>query len=214
MEILTLKSKVKLGCNRCDRCCVYRGDIRLVPTTVCRIAKHLKMPIKEFLEKYADRIDIKEPEYVFKTVGEIRKCILYSDEIKGCTINSVKPMQCIMFPLVPENLKRDYFWDNGQCNYIPEKETTVNEWLNGNNKLYKRNKKIYMLWIKFLEWIQTKWHNLNKEQKDKIYEMLFLDYNCKLRNIKRQFIKNLYKVEKYIKQIEKEKNNGTHNESK
>ena len=211
MDILTLKSKVKLGCNRCDKCCVYRGDIRLTPTTVSRIAKHLKMDIKDFLEKYADRIDDKEPEYVFKTIGKNRKCILYSDEIMGCTINTVKPMQCIMFPLVPENLKRDYFIDNGQCNYIPEKEITVDEWLNGNNKLYKRNKNIYMLRIKFLEWIQTKWYLLSKEEIDEVYRILFENYNLK-RNTKRQFIRNLYKTEKYI--IEKEKSYGTHNELK
>ena len=28
-ELLTLKSKVELGCDRCDTCCKYRGDIRL-----------------------------------------------------------------------------------------------------------------------------------------------------------------------------------------
>ena len=77
--------------------------------------------------------------------------------------------------------------------------------------LYKRNKNIYMLWIKFLEWIQTKWYLLSKEEIDEVYRILFENYNLK-RNTKRQFIRNLYKTEKYI--IEKEKSYGTHNELK
>ena len=57
MDILTLKSKVKLGCNMCDKCCIYRGDIRLLPINVCRISEYLNISIKEFLEKYTDRLE-------------------------------------------------------------------------------------------------------------------------------------------------------------
>lgn len=31
MEIVTINSKVKLGCNICDKCCINRGDIKLTP---------------------------------------------------------------------------------------------------------------------------------------------------------------------------------------
>lgn len=114
-DILTLKSKEKLGCNRCEKCCIYRGDIRLTPINVCNISRFLNISIKEFLEKYTNRLKDSEPELVLKTVGELRECILYDKKIKGCGIHKVKPMQCVMFPLVPENLKRDYFYNSNQC---------------------------------------------------------------------------------------------------
>ena len=41
MDILTLKSKVRLGCTRCEKCCIYRGDIRLNPLNICKISKYL-----------------------------------------------------------------------------------------------------------------------------------------------------------------------------
>ena len=109
MDILTLKSKVKLGCNMCDKCCIYRGDIRLLPINVWRISKYLNISVKEFLEKYTDRPEGNKLELVLKTTGELRQCILYDEPGKKCGIHPVKPLQCVMFPLVPENLKRDYF---------------------------------------------------------------------------------------------------------
>ena len=115
MDILTLKSKVKLGCNLCDKCCIYRGDIRLLPINVWRISKYLNIPVKEFLNKYTERPENNNLELVLKTTGELKQCILYDENEKKCGIHPVKPLQCVMFPLVPENLKRDYFVDSGQC---------------------------------------------------------------------------------------------------
>ena len=41
-EVLTLKSKTNLSCKICDRCCKYRGDIKLAPISVLEISKFLK----------------------------------------------------------------------------------------------------------------------------------------------------------------------------
>lgn len=208
MDILTLKSKVKLGCNMCDKCCVYRGDIRLLPINVCRISKYLNISVSEFVEKYTDRVEESKLELVLKTVGELRQCILYDNNIKGCGIHKVKPMQCVMFPLVPENLKRDYFYDSGQCRLEDAKEITVNEWVNGNNKIYSKNKKICMEWIQFIEWSQTKINEFSDNEIDELNKVLFENYNLKKLNLVGQMKKNMYKVEKIIK--EKTKNKNTH----
>lgn len=199
MDILTLKSKIKLGCNLCDKCCVYRGDIRLTPLNVCNISKYLKMPIKDFLNKYTDRLKENEPEIVLKTVGNLKQCILYDEKGQKCGIHPVEPMQCLMFPLVPENLKRDYFINSEQCYFKDAKEITVNEWLNGNNNLYKKNKKICMEWVSFIEYIQPKWEKIKKEDKQKIYEILFENYDLKKFNLKKQMKENMKQVLSMIK---------------
>ena len=200
MDVLTLKSKVKLGCNLCDKCCVYRGDIRLLPINVWRISKYLNIPINEFLEKYTDRPQNNILELVLKTKGEKKQCILYDEIGKKCGIHSVKPLQCVMFPLVPENLKRDYFYDSGQCRIENTPEITVDEWLNGNNKIYNKNKKICMEWILFIEWAQNEIKNISKEEIDELYRILFEKVNLKKRNDIKQMKKNMWEAEKIIKQ--------------
>lgn len=200
MEILTLKSKIKLGCNLCDRCCVYRGDIRLLPINVWRISKYLKISVKEFLEKYTDRPENNKLELVLKTTGDLKQCILYDESGKKCGIHPVKPLQCVMFPLVPENLKRDYFYDSGECRLEDAKEITVNEWVNGNNKIYSKNKKICMEWIMFIEWAQMKINEFSDKEIDELYKILFEKYNPKKWNVIRQMKKNMWEVEKIIKQ--------------
>lgn len=203
MDILTLKSKDKLGCNRCEKCCIYRGDIRIIPINACKISNFLKIPIKEFLQKYTDRLPDNKLELVLKTTGDLKECILYDKKIKGCSIHKVKPMQCVMFPLVPENLKRDYFYNSNQCYLKDTKEITVNEWVNGNNKIYSKNKKIYIKWIKFIEWIQPQLDNVSNDQLEEFYRILFEEYDLKKWNLKAQMIKNMNKVEKKIIQLRK-----------
>lgn len=199
MEILTLKSKVKLGCIRCEKCCVYRGDIRISPLNLCKICKFLKITTKEFVEKYTDRVQENVLEIVLKTVKEEKQCIFYDERIKGCRIHKVKPMQCVMFPLVPENLKRDYFYNSEQCILKDTKEITVNKWINGNNRSYSRNKKMYIEWIYFLEWAQNKIDkSFSRKEINEYYKILFESYNLRKWNLKSQVRKNIYKVEKLI----------------
>ena len=199
MDILTLKSKVKLGCNMCDKCCVYRGDIKLTPINVCNIAKYLKISNKEFIERYTDKLENRPLELVLKTRGEKRECILYDREIHGCRVHKVKPMQCTMFPLVPENIKRDYFVDSEECKIKDAKEITVNKWLNGNNNNYKKNKEIVLEWIDFLENVQPKLENAKQEQIDNFYKILFCDYDSKVLK-KRQMEKKMKNIIKILNQ--------------
>ena len=57
MDILTLNSKVKIGCKICDKCCIYRGDIKITSINVCMISKFLKISPKEFIEKYTHDVE-------------------------------------------------------------------------------------------------------------------------------------------------------------
>lgn len=203
MDILTLKSKVKLGCNLCDKCCIYRGDIRLMPINVWKISKFLNISVKEFLDKYTERPENGRLELVLKTTGTLRQCILYDESGKKCGIHPVKPLQCVMFPLVPENLKRDYFVDSEQCKLEDAKEITVNEWVNGNNKIYSKNKKICMEWIQFIEWAQMKINEFSDSEIDELYKVLFERYNPKKLSIIMQMKKNMWEAERIIKNYNK-----------
>ncbi|MBP3708074.1 MAG: hypothetical protein J6J36_05655 [Clostridia bacterium] len=49
-----ISSKVKLGCNICDRCCVNRGDIKITPVNAIEISKFMNISIKDFLEEYTE----------------------------------------------------------------------------------------------------------------------------------------------------------------
>lgn len=203
MDILTLKSKVKLGCNLCDKCCIYRGDIRLMPINVWKISKFLNISVKEFLDKYTERPENGRLELVLKTTGTLRQCILYDESGKKCGIHPVKPLQCVMFPLVPENLKRDYFVDSEQCKLEDAKEITVNEWVNGNNKIYSKNKKVCMEWIQFIEWAQMKINEFSDSEIDELYKVLFERYNPKKLSIIMQMKKNMWEAERIIKNYNK-----------
>lgn len=196
-EILTMKSKTNLSCSICDKCCIYRGDIRLTPVNILEISKFLKIDIKEFLEKYTQTITGEEPEIVLKGIGEEKRCILNDEKTCKCKINKVKPIQCVMFPLMPIDVEKDLFVNMKTCPIKSSKKTSVNKWLNGNNKIYNRNKKIYIKWIQFIEEIQLIWNNLSKEKQEKIKQIIFEEYNIK-RNYEKQIIENLKKAREII----------------
>ena len=179
MEILTLKSKDKLGCDICNKCCIYRGDIRLTPINVCEISKYLNISIKDFINDYTDRLGEDLFELVLKTKGELRECVLYDNQTHRCRIHTVKPMQCVMFPLYPEDIKNDLFVNSGQCKKETFPEIKVEKWLNDNNEIYKKHKDFCMYWIAFVEDIQNVIHKnglISQLDINEIYRILFENY--------------------------------------
>ena len=155
-EILNLKSKVNLNCSICDKCCQNRGDIRLTPINVIEISNYLKIPINEFLEKYTCELKNEEPEIVINPIGEKNWCIFNNIENNRCKIQKVKPVQCVVFPLIPVDINNDLFINSNSCPIKNNKNISINKWLNGNNNIYKRNKEIYIKWIKLIEEIRSK----------------------------------------------------------
>lgn len=103
-----------------------------------------------------------------------------------------------MFPLVPENLKKDYFYNQGTCTYANAPLITVKNWLNGNNGIYKKYKKIYMEWIKLIEDIQFNQDYLSKDEKNTIKFLLFENYDLNNKNIKKQITTNMKDIKKIL----------------
>lgn len=202
MDILTIKDKDYLGCDNCDKCCINRGDIKLTPINVIQISKHLSITIEEFLKKYTYELKDEEPEIAIKAVGERKDCIFYDRREKHCSIHKVEPMQCVMYPLVPENLKRDYFYNKGTCVCKDKQLIKIEKWLNGNHGIYKKYKNIYIEWIKLMEFIQENWKKLPVKTRKEIKKILFTEYNLQKINIKKQVRNNMEKVrEIYINEV-------------
>lgn len=200
MDILTLKSKDKLGCNLCDKCCIYRGDIRLTPVNVCEIAKYMGLTNKEFVEKYTDRVEGDLFELVLKTRGCNRQCILYDEIGKKCSIHKVKPLQCVMFPLYPENIKQNFFINSGQCTNSEFKTITIDKWLNGNGNIYNKHKNFCLYWISFIEDVQDIFRRKEIEiDQEFIYKKLFLDYDMNWSKFEKQARKNIEEIKELIK---------------
>ena len=194
-EILDLKSKVNLNCTLCEKCCEYRGDIKITPINVLKISKFLKISIDEFLEKYTVEVKGEEPEIVIKGVGDRSYCIFNDRSNYKCQIHKVKPMQCVVFPLVPVDLKRDLFVNTNGCVLKNDKKTTVDKWINGNNKIYLKNKNIYMKWIELMEEMQPWWKGIKKENREEIKRILYRDYDMK-KNYEKQVLENIKRARK------------------
>ena len=184
MDILDLKSKIHIDCEICDKCCINRGDLKLTPINVLEISKYLKIEPIEFVEKYTIRLDEKKPELLIKATGDNNRCIFNDKDSSKCLIQKVKPMQCVVFPLVPFNLDLDLFVNSNQCPIAVKKKMTVDKWLNGNNNIYKKHKAIYIKWIDFLNTIEPMWNTLPTENKTTIWNDIYLNYDLNKNLIK------------------------------
>lgn len=82
-------------CLKCGACCRQTGYVRLEKAEVDTIADFLTMDIHDFTEAFT--ILTKDRLCLSLTEKENGDCIFLTDT--GCRINSVKPRQCLEFPL-------------------------------------------------------------------------------------------------------------------
>ena len=190
--ILNKKSKVKLICPLCDKCCEYRGDIKITPINVLQISKFLKTDIENFMDLYTEDLE-NTPEIVIKGIGEKRVCIFNNRENNKCMVQKVKPVQCVVFPLIPVDINNDLFVNSNQCKIKSKKEITVDKWLNGNHNIYDKNKKVYLKWIELIDEINPKWKYFSREKKDRIKSILYKEYNTK-KDYEKQVLDNIQKA--------------------
>ena len=195
-KVLNLNSKANLNCSICDRCCKYRGDIRLTPINVLEISKYLKISPKNFLEKYTIELEDEPPEIVIKAVGEDKRCIFNNSKNYKCMVHKFRPMQCVVFPLYPVDIKNDLFINTNSCIMKSNKKTKINKWLNSDN-IYNKNKNIYLKWIELIEEIQPIWNSVSTNNKMEIRELLFMEYDLN-KNFEEQIIYNFKKVRDII----------------
>ncbi len=199
MGELMLNSKIKLGCTICDKCCINRGDIKIMPLNVIEISRYLGISKQQFLDMYTSKVEDEPLEIVIKSKGNKHRCIFNNEKDFKCNIHDVEPMQCVTFPLIPIDIKRDIFFNQDTCVCENKKEMRVIDWLNGKKGIYLRCKKIYADWIDFIEYVQTKWSKINEEQKSQIFNIMYLEYREDIKNVQKAIRKNMRKVKRLIK---------------
>jgi len=90
------------ACAECQaRCCTGEsGYIYVTKTEAEKIAKHLNLDMKSFVQEYLFKKGYKHSIKERKN-GESYECIFYDSKTNGCSIYEARPTQCKTFP----------FWD-------------------------------------------------------------------------------------------------------
>lgn len=132
-----LSDRIRFRCMRCAECCRHVENTVIIEVKdAFYIAKHLGITVSEFYEKYTEMLMLEDtgfPVFALKTTGKDKSCIFLKG--KRCTIQSIKPITCKMYP----------FWvhpdDNGGFvyNYSTERRhhpkgslIRVKDWMNVN----------------------------------------------------------------------------------
>lgn len=115
------KDGLNFKCQGCGKCCYgFSGYVWLSSVDIKRIAKHLNLPIHNFLDKYARNIyglyslkELKAPSY---------ECIFFRD--KKCEIYEVRPFQCRSYPFWPHMVDTPETWENNIKSCCPGSNAT------------------------------------------------------------------------------------------
>ncbi len=93
-------------CKMCGQCCFGRGGIIVSDEEVARISESLNIEPEEFKSKYTE---VRNGQRMLE-VGEDNFCIFF-DQKKQCTIHTVKPDICYLWPFYDANMNDEYSWD-------------------------------------------------------------------------------------------------------
>jgi uncharacterized protein len=83
-------------CVRCGTCCRWPGYVRLRDDEADRIAAHLELDPRDFIERYTRLTEDRRTLTLIE--GPDGGCIMLT-EANLCRINPVKPRQCRDFPV-------------------------------------------------------------------------------------------------------------------
>ncbi|MHC4940218.1 MAG: YkgJ family cysteine cluster protein [Planctomycetota bacterium] len=123
---------LRFECTRCGNCCTGNpGYVWLSPAEQKEIAAALDLPLKKFLRKYTRLV------HGMVSLLETRRgdCILLTED-KRCSIQEVKPRQCLAFPFWPRLLASKQEWEkmSFRCpgigsgpTYLPEEIDAIAE---------------------------------------------------------------------------------------
>ncbi len=98
---------LRFECTQCGNCCTGApGYVWVSPPDTHAIADHLGLSIVEFLSRYT-RLVSTVLSLVEKPGGD---CV-FLDEDRRCTIQAVKPRQCLSYPFWPRLLASREAWN-------------------------------------------------------------------------------------------------------
>lgn len=105
---------IRFSCQQCGQCCVGEpGTIYVSKPEIETIASSLNLTIKNFTAQYL---------YPFKDSYSIKednegRCLFFDE---GCTIYTIRPLQCRTFPFWFSNMRSEQSWQEmkRQCRGI------------------------------------------------------------------------------------------------
>ncbi len=106
---------VRYICQRCGNCCRWPGFVRLETEEPDRIAAHLGMEVREFLEAYTEVLPSRSA-LGLRSLPD-GACVFLEGR-NHCRIQAAKPLQCRGFP----NAWRFPGWRD-VCEALPEGDT-------------------------------------------------------------------------------------------
>ncbi len=93
----------------CGECCYGEGGIFMEAAEQQRDTEYLGLKLEDFMAKYTE----KRHGRVYAKVGETNFCIFFQKE-SGCTIHTVKPARCELWPYFPANVADPETWDTAK----------------------------------------------------------------------------------------------------
>ncbi|HRS64292.1 MAG TPA: YkgJ family cysteine cluster protein [Spirochaetia bacterium] len=109
---------LQFTCQRCSRCCRHDpGVVFLSAFEIITIARHLSCSVKAFLNQYCRPIYNASGYRVSLQEKQNFDCIFWESGT-GCSIYTVRPIQCSTFPFWETLLRNKIIWDE-EAKYCP-----------------------------------------------------------------------------------------------
>lgn len=118
MKAVFWNTGLRFTCQRCSRCCRHDpGVVFLSAYEIVAIAKQLSCSVKTFLNRYCRPIYNDSGYKISLQEKQNFDCIFWESG-RGCSIYSVRPIQCSTFPFWENLLREKTIWDE-EAKYCP-----------------------------------------------------------------------------------------------
>jgi len=98
-------------CTRCGNCCTgSQGYVWVSPRDQAAVAAHLGLDLEAFQERYTRRI-----AHLLTLVDKPNGDCIFLAEDRRCSIQPVKPRQCLTFPFWPRLTASRESWEETAC---------------------------------------------------------------------------------------------------
>lgn len=151
LNYVTKEDTFNFRCTCCGACCRHRDDILLNAYDIVRMIKYLNMPLRDFIEKYCECYIGHSsflPVVKLRPKGKNHICPLLNNG--KCTVHSVKPTVCALFPLGrmlnPKTKDVRYFVQDINCG-AKDKAVVVDDWLHD----FSINEQCFTIWSEIIE---------------------------------------------------------------
>ena len=158
-KIYHLQDMAKLGCQDCkgcSSCCQGMGNsITLDPYDYYRLSLGLK---KSFIELLENEMELQVYDGVIIPSLKMKACTdscYYLNEEGRCSIHSIRPSVCRLFPLgrYYHDEDFDYILQDKECQKSNRTKIKISKWIDTPNQI--ENRKFILVWYQLLKRIEN-----------------------------------------------------------